>query len=605
MHLPQLVAIGAAILSTSSNAAPLSSNPSPEIQHKPLTPISYRATGGSRFGSMAPQAFFASSSEKNEGNLIKRNVSLSRSRSMAKRKPSVALEAVLNYVRRLTDSNEGEDDEDDDEEEEEEQDGSHPSHYYQPIGGQRNVQKPFAAKRATNGQCGMKAGSTTSAKTSTAATTKATTTSPTLTTTSKAATTTTSRSTAPSSTATTNNALGKSGAGLVTGYWPSWAVGSLPPENIAWPKYDIVFYAFGVPSSSGSIAIDDTNLLKRFVTAAHKGNSKAILSLGGWGQSKGFSKSVVSDSARSNFINNVLNVIKTYNLDGVDFDWEYPGNVQGATNDPKDTGNFQTFLQQLRAKMPSGKLMTAAVPQQVWQGSNGNPVGSVARAGGALDHIVIMNYDVWGSSSTPGPNAPLGNLCGNSTQPVASAAGGVKAWTSAGFPRNKILLGVPSYGYLNKSSRKYLIQRSLMEDEEEEEEQHTVKREGDVTLYADRAQQSSSLVKRAALKSMDGTTDSGQINFNSLVSQGALKLNTQTGTFDAAGGYTKYWDDCSDTPYLANGNIVVTYDDPDSLYDKADFSRLAGIAGVAMWSIDGDTSTQVLTNSLIAGLKGN
>lgn len=383
----------------------------------------------------------------------------------------------------------------------------------------------------------------------------------------------------------------------MAGYWPSWSSGTLPPENIAWSKYDIVYYAFAVPSSSGSISIDDTSMLKRFVAAAHKGNSKAVLSLGGWGQSKGFSKSVTDDSSRANFIKNVLSVIKTYNLDGVDFDWEYPGNVQGGTSNPKDTGNFQTFLQQLRAKIPTGKLMSAAVPQQVWQGSNGNPVGSVARAGGALDHIVIMNYDVWGSSSTPGPNAPLGNLCGNSTQPVASAAGGVKAWTSAGFPRNKILLGVPSYGYLNRSSKKLLVQRSFVEGEEEE--QHTVKREGDVGVYADH-----SLAKRAALKSMDGTTDSGQINFNQLVSQGALKLNTQTGTFDAAGGYTKYWDDCSDTPYLANGNTVVTYDDPDSLYDKADFARLAGIAGVAMWSIDGDTSTQVLTNSLIAGLKG-
>lgn len=598
MHFPQLVAIGAAILSTTSNAAPLASSSSSETQHKPLTPITYRATGGSRFGSMAPQAFFAAPS-KNEGNLIKRRVPLAQTKSMQKRRPSAALEAVLNYVKRFTESAEEEDDDDEDDDDEEE-DGTQASHYYQPIGGQRNVQKPFAAKRQTNAQCGAKASTTAAAQTTSAATTSANTAKATSTskaTTSSQAATTTSKSTSPSSTAPANNAaVGKGGAGIMAGYWPSWSAGTLPPENIAWSKYDIVYYAFAVPSSSGSIAIDDTSMLKRFVAAAHKGNSKAVLSLGGWGQSKGFSKSVINDSARANFINNVLDVIKKFNLDGVDFDWEYPGNVQGGPSDPKDTGNFQTFLQQLRAKFPTGKLMSAAVPQQVWQGSNGNPVGSVARAGGALDHIVIMNYDVWGSSSTPGPNAPLGNLCGNSTQPVASAAGGVKAWTSAGFPRNKILLGVPSYGYLNKSSRKKLIQRSMVE---EEEEQHAVKREGDVTLHAN------TLAKRAALKSMDGTTDSGQINFNQLVSQGALTLNTQTGTFDASGGFTKYWDDCSDTPYLANGNIVVTYDDPDSLYDKADFARLAGIAGVAMWSIDGDTSTQVLTNSLIAGLKGN
>jgi chitinase len=64
-----------------------------------------------------------------------------------------------------------------------------------------------------------------------------------------------------------------------------------------------------------------------------------------------------------------------------------------------------------------------------------------------------QNYDVWGSSSTPGPNAPLGNLCGTSTQPQASAQAAVAQWSAAGFPKNKILLGLPLYGYVSKSSK--------------------------------------------------------------------------------------------------------------------------------------------------------
>jgi len=53
---------------------------------------------------------------------------------------------------------------------------------------------------------------------------------------------------------------------------------------------------------------------------------------------------------------------------------------------------------------------------------------------------------------------------------------------------------------------------------------------------------------------------------------------------------------------LTSGDQVITYDDPDSLYDKAAFSVLSGIAGVNMFSIDGDTKDWTLTQSLINGM---
>jgi chitinase len=57
-----------------------------------------------------------------------------------------------------------------------------------------------------------------------------------------------------------------------------------------------------------------------------------------------------------------------------------------------------------------------------------------------------MNYDVWGSwSPSVGPNAPLDDSC--TPSPRGSAKSAVKAWTGAGFPVNKIILGVPAYGH--------------------------------------------------------------------------------------------------------------------------------------------------------------
>jgi chitinase len=62
----------------------------------------------------------------------------------------------------------------------------------------------------------------------------------------------------------------------------------------------------------------------------------------------------------------------------------------------------------------------------------------------------------------PGPNAPLSDACQNSTQSGASAVAAVTTWTAAGFPASKIVLGVPSYGYVSRSSSTYLQTRDLI-----------------------------------------------------------------------------------------------------------------------------------------------
>ena len=59
-----------------------------------------------------------------------------------------------------------------------------------------------------------------------------------------------------------------------------------------------------------------------------------------------------------------------------------------------------------------------------------------------------MNYDVWGSwSPTVGPNAPLNDSCAAAANQQGSAVSAVKAWTTAGFPCNQIILSVAAYGH--------------------------------------------------------------------------------------------------------------------------------------------------------------
>lgn len=106
--------------------------------------------------------------------------------------------------------------------------------------------------------------------------------------------------------------------------------------------------------------------------------------------------------------------------------------------------------------------------------------------------------------------------------------------------------------------------------------------------------------------SQDG---SSQVQFRDLVQEGAL---TETGpdqnpwktSFSASGGFKRYWDGCSSTPFLQSSqeDQVVTYDDPQSLYMKAAFVRSSGMRGVNLFDLSGDTDALDLINSLREGL---
>ncbi|KAG8793585.1 hypothetical protein FRC17_008433, partial [Serendipita sp. 399] len=70
------------------------------------------------------------------------------------------------------------------------------------------------------------------------------------------------------------------------------------------------------------------------------------------------------------------------------------------------------------------------------------------------------------SSTEPGPNAPLSDGCGDSRQPGANGRSGIERWMAAGFPREKIVLGVPAYGVISRSRAERLVHRRRERREE-------------------------------------------------------------------------------------------------------------------------------------------
>lgn len=302
---------------------------------------------------------------------------------------------------------------------------------------------------------------------------------------------------------------------LMNAYYPDWAAWHLTPEAIDWSKFDVIDFAFALPTADFGLQFtqwDSSDLLTRLVETGHAAGKRVKLSIGGWTGSAYCSTICASPDNRKTFIDNIMVVVNAYNLDGIDIDWEYPGTTRAGNNavSRDDSANFLLFLRELRSALPPGALISTAT--QVWPFAdfNGHPMSDVSAFAEVIDWILIMNYDIWGSSSTPGPNAPLSDACHNSTQPLANAYAAISSWTTAGMPLSKITLGVPAYGYLQKSSSTALKQR----------------RADYVTTHND-----------------NGGTADGQIQFASLISQGSLTPDGLLG----AGGFTREWDSCSST----------------------------------------------------------
>lgn len=55
--------------------------------------------------------------------------------------------------------------------------------------------------------------------------------------------------------------------------------------------------------------------------------TKVMIAIGGWGDSQGFEKASKDANSRKRWCSNVTKMIQQTGADGVDIDWEYPGQV--------------------------------------------------------------------------------------------------------------------------------------------------------------------------------------------------------------------------------------------------------------------------------------
>ncbi|KAH6605499.1 hypothetical protein Trco_004652 [Trichoderma cornu-damae] len=214
--------------------------------------------------------------------------------------------------------------------------------------------------------------------------------------------------------------------------------------------YTHMHWAFATINPDFSIGIDDPgNQWEDF----KKITPRKILSFGGWGYSTSpatydMLRQAVSPANRDVFIANIIKFVADNGLDGVDFDWEYPGapDIPGIPAGPASDGpNYLAFLQALRPKLNSLKTISICAPASFWY-LKAFPIADMANQ---LDYIVYLTYDLHGQWDYGSPWAQDGCMEGNCLRShvnLTETGYALAMITKAGVKANKITVGISSYG---------------------------------------------------------------------------------------------------------------------------------------------------------------
>lgn len=201
-----------------------------------------------------------------------------------------------------------------------------------------------------------------------------------------------------------------------------------------------------------------------------KNGLRIFLSIGGWNfndpQDKEgvgdktyrlFSQMVAVSANRKQFIDSAIEYAHKYGFDGIDIDWEYPGDLKrGGT--PDDFNHFLTFLQECSKAFNETTpplLLSIATPATVpsnlpsrFHDEPSTFFKWLAQCAQYVDRLNIMTYDYHGPFDVPkitGVNTPLYR----DTNPKSSnyIAKTLQNYLENGVPAKKIVMGLATFGH--------------------------------------------------------------------------------------------------------------------------------------------------------------
>ncbi|KAJ0984303.1 hypothetical protein J5N97_002659 [Dioscorea zingiberensis] len=325
-------------------------------------------------------------------------------------------------------------------------------------------------------------------------------------------------------------------------YW--FPESGFPVSSINATLFTHLFCAFAdlnATTNRVSIASSKAAAFSSFTSTVRQKNPSVITLLsigGGSSNSSTFSSMASQPSSRKTFIDSSITIARANNFSGLDIDWEFP---QTAT----DMRNLGILISEWRnatyaEAQRSGKialLLACAVSATPTLNSPLYPVPSMKTS---MDFVNIMAYDFYAptwylrTSAHAALKDPSGGVSGSS---------GIDAWINAGLPANKMVFGLPYYGYAWKLSN-----------------------------------QANHGLGAAATGPATGTgiDIDGSIAFNQIKA-----FNQRTGAATVYNGSLV-------VDYCYSGTTWIGYDDVSSVAAKVSYAKQKGLRGYFAWSVGGD-----------------
>jgi chitinase len=338
---------------------------------------------------------------------------------------------------------------------------------------------------------------------------------------------------------------------IVIGYVSGSNKGLIDTTLVDPNKLSIINYAFvNVQNNRATLANrskDSANFSYLISLKKRNPELKVIISIGGWGGSHNFSDAVLTDTARNAFAASAADIVRQYDLDGVDIDWEYPNDI-GAGNvfRPEDKQNYTLMFKALRSELTkvqraTGRKMYLTTAVGGFKRFLKNT--EMGKAQKYLDYVSLMSYDYFQDS--------LGIAVHNTNLYPSKkyrnrddAAQAATVFEEAGVPASKLLVGVAFYG---RSARVL-----------------------DTT-------QNGLGMKRAEHMRGGGFT---------FIKDSLTNRN----------GFIYYRDQDAMAPYLFNPSTMqfITYDDEWSVQNKCQYVKDHGLAGIMFWEYIEDRKEYLL-----------
>ncbi|QEH34538.1 Chitinase A1 precursor [Aquisphaera giovannonii] len=305
-----------------------------------------------------------------------------------------------------------------------------------------------------------------------------------------------------------------------------------PVRDIDYKLYTHLCHAFATADGDGKLRPSRNVPSRELTTQAHAAGVKVLVSAGGWGWDKQFAAIVASKEAEHRYVGDLLAMVRDYDYDGIDLDWEYP-------DADAEVPGFERLTRRLRAGVDAiGREKGRRMFITMAMSSNPGTIRwlSTEFLVETMDWINVMTYDYTGDwTEYAGHQSPLFASSKQPGRPRSTAQTVEYMLNDRKVPADRIALGIPLYG------RGFPVAEP----------------------YAS--------------------------------TKGAPKVRLPGGSYRnlaelAAKGWTRVWDDETKNPWLLapDRKAVIGYDDAESVELKAKWAREKGLRGVFFWQVHGD-----------------